>query len=161
MLRSITVLIGYRYICGGELNRPLNYALIKQSLIWTDKEPGNLATIWKTGLSVRKRWERGMAELWVNLERGKKAGGDRARKRRTHGQETWGKQWEVEVEKDSERRWVLRLQTNMNNTEVYFNTNKMGGGQVSLMQIKVQLQRPIWQLCWERPCGTFIYPLYQ
>lgn len=54
------------YICGGELNRPLNYAFIKQGLIWTDEELGNLAAIWKTGLSVTERWERGTAELWVD-----------------------------------------------------------------------------------------------
>lgn len=66
MKHSPTVLIGYTYICEGELNGPLNYALIKQRLMWTDKKLGNLAAIWKTGLSVTERWERGRPELWDN-----------------------------------------------------------------------------------------------
>lgn len=82
MSQSLTALIRYTYICR-ELNRPLNYALIKQSLIWTDKELGNLAAIWKTGLSVTERWERGMAELWVNPRQGKMKEGEQDSKRKT------------------------------------------------------------------------------
>lgn len=60
--RNLRELIAHTYICAEELNRPLNYALIKQSLIRTDKEPGNLATIWKTRLSVREVKREG----WLN-----------------------------------------------------------------------------------------------
>lgn len=95
MSQSLTTLIRYTYICR-EFNGPLNYALIKQSLIWTDKELGNLAAIWKTGLSVTERWERGMAELWVNPRQGKNEGG------RTRQQEKKQRQKKTKQIKDNE-----------------------------------------------------------
>lgn len=118
MSHSLTSLIGYIYICGGVLNGPLNYALIKQSLIRADKKSGNLAAIWKTCLSVTERWERGIAEPQVNPGEGGK-GRERktARLRKTEtrnkGETMWGKGWggvDLDIAKDRGPAFVTPTQ---------------------------------------------------
>lgn len=130
----------------------LNYALIKQSLIWTDEELGNLATIWKTGLSVTGRWEGGMAELYVNLRERKKEGG-RDREQETNRDNN---KWKTMRSRGWERQWEkLGLKvtlTDMKTTEVDLDIAKDGGGQISLMPKQGQQEGHVFDSSGEKHC---------